>query len=261
MNVMNTADAGALGTAGAAPMAAVMTGSGATVKKERKHRTPIAERDLVPYTKGEEICNMVTHIVGAVLAVAVLVLCVVKAASHGNVWGVVTGAVFGASMLLVYVISSVYHGLSPEGAGYAKRVMQVLDHCDIYGLILGTYTPVALVGLREVHPVIAWVSWGIVAGVGLLGMVFTAIDYKMFMGLSYSTYFVSGWSVILSSYFLYQAYGLPLILWLVIGGAVYSLGMITFVLQQKHKYCHSIFHLFILGGSILHFVGIYLYCM
>lgn len=227
----------------------------------RKKRTPLAERSLPVYTRGEEIFNMVSHIVGGGFALIAMILCIVKAVNHDSVLSVVTGTLYCLSMLLVYVISSVYHGLNPDTAGYAKRVMQVLDHCDIYSLIIGTYTPLALTGLREYNPIVAWVSWGIVVTVCIVGQVFTAIDYKKYMALSYGSYFVAGWSVLFSAYYLYQAYGLVPLLWFVGGGVVYSLGMITFCLQKNHRYCHSIFHLFIIAGSILQFIPIYLYCM
>ena len=105
-------------------------------------RTPLIERVLPDYTRGEEICNMVTHIVGGALGILALVLCPVFGARHHNVWGVVCGSVFAFCMLVLYAISSVYHGLSPKLHG--KRVMQVLDHCSIFLLIAGTYTPMAL---------------------------------------------------------------------------------------------------------------------
>ena len=127
-------------------------------------RTPLAERRMPDYTRGEERFNMISHIAGGGIAIAGLVLCVVRAALHGNAWGVVSSAVFGFTMILMYTMSSVYHGL-PGGRG--KRVMQVLDHCAVYVVIAGTYTPVLLSAMRPLDPVSAWalfaVVWGLTA--------------------------------------------------------------------------------------------------
>lgn len=226
-------------------------------------RTPIQERRLPDYTPGEEIFNMTSHIAGAVFGVTALVLCVVFAALHHDPWSVVSGAVYGASMLLVYTISSVYHGIRPVSPKriHGKKVMQVLDHCDIYFLIAGSYTPMALSGLREMFPKTAWWTFGIVWGVCLLGMVFTAIDFHKYAVISYASYFVAGWSVLIALPAMWKAFGPALVILTLAGGAVYTLGMVFFSLQKKYRYCHSVFHLFILGGSALHFIAIFQYCM
>jgi len=215
--------------------------------------------DLPAYTKSEEMANMVTHILGSAMSIAIIALTAVFAAFHKNVLGIITGVLFGCSMLFVYTVSSIYHGLSPIKATTAKKVMRVLDHCDIYWLIAGTYLPIALCNLRIIHPIIAWTSLGIVLGVCIIGTVFTAIDMSKFAVLSYACYFVAGWSVLLSIKFIYDAYGIHFILLLLIGGIVYTLGMIFFALLKKYKFCHTIFHVFIIGGSVIHFLGIFKY--
>lgn len=113
-------------------------------------RTKLNDRQLPTYTKGEEIFNMTSHIVGAVLGIVALVLCVIFAAIHHNPYGVVASAIFGLTMILLYTMSSIYHGLKPNSK--AKKVFQVLDHCSIFLLIAGSYTPFALCTLREVDP-------------------------------------------------------------------------------------------------------------
>jgi len=138
-------------------------------------RTKLADRKLPDYTKGEEIFNMVSHIVGGSLGVAYLVLCVIFAALHRNAWGVVGSAVYGASVISLFTMSSVYHGVRPEGA---KKVLQVIDHCTIYFMIAGTYTPYTLCTLRTVKPVAAWVVFGVVWGMAALAVTLTAIDLK-----------------------------------------------------------------------------------
>ncbi len=227
--------------------------------KLRAPRQPLDARPLPDYTRGEEIFNMVSHIVGSTFAVGLLVFCVLRSAFHHNVWGIVTGAIFAASMILCYTISSVYHGLIPktEKLIRSKKVMQVLDHCDIYFLIAGTYTPIALTGLRETHPGLAWSTFGIMWGVCLIGTVFTAIDLH-----KYACYFIAGWSALISLYAIGRTYGTLFVLFLLAGGIAYTSGMVFFVRQTKgYRYSHSIFHLFILAGSVLHAIPIILWCM
>ncbi len=115
------------------------------------NRVKLKDRVLPTYTKGEEIFNMTSHICGAVLGVVALVLCVITASIHGNVYGIVSGAIFGATMIILYTMSSIYHGLSPKIMG--KKVLQVLDHCSIFLLIAGSYTPFTLCTIREAEPV------------------------------------------------------------------------------------------------------------
>ena len=116
-------------------------------------RTKLRDRQLPDYTRGEEIMNMVTHIVGGGLGVMALTLCVVIAALHRNVWGIVCGCIYGFSMIALYAMSSIYHGLRPSTG---KKVLQIIDHCTIYFLIAGTYTPIALCALRPAYPILGW---------------------------------------------------------------------------------------------------------
>lgn len=113
-------------------------------------RIKLKDRVLPTYTKGEEIFNMTTHIVGGGIGVIATILCVVVAAIRGNVYGIVSGAIFGITMIILYTMSSIYHGLRPNTTG--KKVLQVLDHCSIFLLIAGSYTPFALCTLREYDP-------------------------------------------------------------------------------------------------------------
>ena len=116
-------------------------------------RTKLKDRILPDYTRGEELMNTITHIVGAALGITALVLCILEAASNSNIWGVVGSCIYGASMIALYCVSSIYHGMKP---GMAKKVMQVIDHCTIYTLIAGTYTVVVLSGIRPVYPALGW---------------------------------------------------------------------------------------------------------
>ena len=213
-------------------------------------RTKLRDRVLPTYTPGEEIFNMVSHIVGAALAIAALVLCVIVSAMHHDPWAVVGSSIYGASLIMLYTMSSVYHGLRPN---MGKRVMQVLDHCTIYFLIAGTYTPVCLAALRRVSPAVAWVLFGIVWGLAILAITLTAIDIKKFQVFSMICYVGIGWGIIFAVRPLTEAISSNGVYWLIGGGICYTIGAVLYGVGKKHKWIHSIFHLFVLAGSILHF--------
>ena len=222
-------------------------------------RIKLKDRILPTYTKGEEIFNMTSHIVGAVLGVVATVLCIVFAAIHGNVYGVVSGAIYGVTMIILYTMSSIYHGLSPKR--YSKRVFQVLDHCSIFLLIAGSYTPFALCTLREDNPIIGWTIFGIIWGVAILGIVLNSIDIKKFKVFSMICYLIMGWCIIIKINLLPELLGMPGFILLLAGGIAYTIGAVLYGIGKKHKYAHSIFHLFILLGSLLQFLCILLYVM
>lgn len=228
----------------------------------KKPRTAVADRKLPEYTKHEETVNMITHIIGSVFGLTALVLCAVFASLRRNPATIVTGVLYGFSLITVYVVSSVYHGLNPVHAGLGKRILQVIDHCDIYGLIVGSFAPIAMTGLRVYSPVKAWVIFSVVCAASVIGLVFTAIDFNKFGLISYSAYFIAGWSVLMTIKDIRTVFSTGLTTLLIVGGIVYTAGMVFFVLEMRHKkYCHSVFHLFILLGSVLHFVGIFKYCI
>ncbi len=221
-------------------------------------RTKLADRQLPFYTKGEEIFNMVSHIVGGGFAIVALVLCVTVAALHKNAWSVVGGAVFGITMICLYTMSSIYHGLRPN---MAKKVFQVIDHCSIYFLIAGTYTPITLSALRPAHPAVAWTIFGLVWGFCFLAATLTAIDLKSYRVFSMICYIGMGWCIIFFLKPTLEVLNFPSILLLVAGGVAYTIGAVLFGLGKKWRYMHSVFHLFVLAGSILHFLMILLYVM
>lgn len=220
-------------------------------------RTKLADRILPNYTKGEEICNMVTHIVGGVIGIVALVLCIVVASIHHNVYGIVTGAIFGVSMIVLYTMSSVYHGLSPRVKG--KKVMQVLDHCTIYYLIAGSYGPFALCTLREYDLATGWTIFGIIWAMAIIGTIFTAIDLKKYKVFSMICYLVMGWCIIVKINILPNLLTIPGFVLLLLGGIIYTIGAVLYGVGKKHKYIHSVFHIFIFLGNLLHFLCILLY--
>ena len=222
-------------------------------------RTKLRDRILPKYTKGEEIFNMTSHIVGGALGVVALVLCVVFAAIHGNGYGVVSGAIYGVTMVILYTMSSIYHGLNPKRK--AKKVFQVLDHCSIYLLIAGSYTPFALCTLREYSTALGWTIFGVIWFVAILGIVLNSIDIKKFRVFSMICYLVMGWCIVFKINLLPQLLGTAGFVLLLLGGLAYTVGARLYGLGKKHKYMHSIFHLFILLGSLLQFFTILLYVM
>lgn len=220
------------------------------------------ERKLPEYSSGEEKANMFTHIAGGIFAFVSLLLCTAFGAWNKNTAGVISGILYGTSMITVYVISSVYHGLDPDTSTTGKKILQVIDHCDIYGLIAGTFAPIALTRMRHTHPVLAVASFTLVCVTALIGMIFTAVDFKKYRLISYGAYFVSGWSVLLTTKAMKETYSARFLLLLIAGGAVYTLGMVFFILQCKgKKYAHTIFHIFILAGSVIQFIPIFKYCI
>lgn len=221
-------------------------------------RTKLADRKLPDYTRGEEIFNMTSHIVGGVFGVVVLILCTVYAVNHKHWWGLGGGIIYGLMMVFLYTVSSVYHGLISEKP---KKVMQVLDHCTIFALIFGTYIPILFTGIRTFSLTLFYVVLALLAAGTAVCVTFTAIDLKRYAAVSMSGYFGLGWAALLMFYPLYKVYGWGIILWLVAGGLAYTFGIIFYVKGVKVRYMHSVFHLFILLGSVLHFIGIFYYCI
>lgn len=219
-------------------------------------RIKLKNRLLPFYTKGEEVFNMVTHIVGGGLGVVALTLCVIKAALKGSLAGILCGIAYGASLIILYTMSSIYHGLKVHSA---KRVFQVLDHCAIYIFIAGTYTPYTVISLQKESPLIGWLIFAFVWGLTALAVTLTAIDLKMYKTFSFICYLVMGWCIIFAIVPLYNAIGFWGTFFLFLGGVLYSAGCVFFKLGKKHRYAHSIFHLFVLMASILHFISVFFY--
>lgn len=223
-------------------------------------RTSLKERKLPNYTKGEEIFNMVTHIVGGALGVAVLVLCVVFAFLKRDAYAVVSSFIYGFSIVILYTVSSVYHGITPK-ADIAKKVMQIIDHCVIFILIAGTYTPLTLAAMREVNTALAWVVFGFVWGASALGITLNAIDLKKYKKFSMICYLLIGWCAIFTLKTLIQAITPIGFLFILLGGVSYSIGAVLYSVGPKKglKYMHSVFHIFVVIGTVLHFFAIFFY--
>lgn len=221
-------------------------------------RTKLKDRPLPDYTRGEETFNMVSHIAGGVFAVAALALCILKSALARDVWGIVSGAIYGFCMFLLYCMSSVYHGLRPS---LGKKVLQVLDHCAIYFMIAGTYTPIALCALRPLNPMLGWCIFGAEWAFTALAVTLTAIDLKQYNAFSMICYILMGWGILPFYATAAQAMTQTGFLLLLSGGLLYTVGAILYGVGAKKRYFHCAFHVFVLLGSILHFLSIYLYAL
>lgn len=214
-------------------------------------------KELPTYTKGEEIFNAVSHIVGGAFGIAALVLGVIFAAIFSNAYGVVSMTLFGATLILLYTMSAIYHFLRPNKA---KKLFRIFDHCTIFLLIAGTYTPFCLVTLREVS-YIGWVLFGIVWGLAILGIVFNAINmhHPVIKTLSMICYLGMGWCVIFALDTLLSNLATGGFIFLLLGGISYTIGAIFYGFGKKCKYIHSVWHLFVVLGSILQFFSVLFY--
>lgn len=223
-------------------------------------RTKLIDRRLPDYTRGEEIFNMVSHIVGGGAGVAICALCVVKAFLNSDAYQIVGAFIYGFSMIILYTISSVYHGLKSE---MAKKVMQVIDHCAVFILISGTYTPIALTSLREYSTALGWTVFGVVWGVSALGITLNAIDLKKYNIFSIICYLVQGWCIVLTGKTAINAIGTEGFLWLLAGGIAYTIGAVLYGIAGKKtvRYMHSVFHIFVVFGSVLQFFAILFYVL
>lgn len=221
-------------------------------------RTKLRDRKLPNYSKGEEIFNMVSHIVGAALGIIACATCVVKAFLYGGAYEITAAFLYGISIILLYTMSSIYHGLH---AGTAKRVMQIIDHCSIFILIAGTYTPVVLCGLRSQIPWLGWTVFGVVWGASALGLVLNAIDLKKYAKLSMTLYILLGWCIVLTGKTAVDALGGSCMLLMLAGGIAYTVGAVFYAVGGKCRYMHSVFHLFVLLGTILQYFAVIFYIL
>jgi len=207
---------------------------------------------LKSQTLGEEITNSITHGVGIVLSIAALVILVVLASRRGDAWRIVSFSIYGASLILLYMSSTLYHSfVNPK----IKNIFRILDHSAIYLLIAGTYTPVTLTLMRGAW---GWTLFGLAWGMAIGGIIITALLLDKLKSLLVLSYVAMGLLVVIAIKPMIQMVPRGMIIWLFIGGACYLLGII-FYLWKRLPYHHPIWHIFVLGGSISHFLGILFY--
>lgn len=220
-------------------------------------RTKLIDRILPNYTIGEEVFNMVSHIVGATMGVAAIVLGIVFSAIRGNSYGVASSIVFGVTLILLYTMSSIYHGLNAKLM--AKKVFQVIDHCSIFLLIAGTYTPFCLCTIREQSTAWGWTIFGIIWGVAVLGITLNSIDLKKFKTFSMICYLIMGWFIIIKGNLIINGLGFGGFALLLGGGVIYTIGALLYGIGKKYKWMHSIFHLCCVLGSVAHILCVLIY--
>ena len=220
-------------------------------------RTKLSDRVLPTYTKGEEIFNMVSHIIGGVAGIVTIVLCSVFGGIRHNPYGIVSGIIFGVSMLFLYTMSSLYHGLKANSK--AKKVFQILDHCAIFVLIAGSYTPFALCTLRQYSTALGWVIFFFFFAFAILGITLNSIDLKKYKIFSMICYLVMGWCIVIRGDLLPKLLGIPGFILILLGGIIYTIGAILYGVGKKHKYVHSIFHICVFVGNLLHVLCVLLY--
>lgn len=206
------------------------------------------------YTAGEEIFNSISHGVGAALAVAALVLLIIRAVLHSDGYGLASALVYGISLIVLYSMSMVYHIVQNDTGKY---ILRKFDHCSIYLLIAGTYTPYLLMSLRGPK---GWIMFGLIWGAAIGGIILNSINVDRFRKVSMVFYLCMGWAIIFTVGEIAKKIALPGIVFLIVGGVVYTVGVIFYSLK-KYRYMHSVWHLFVLAGSIFHYFSILLYVL
>lgn len=201
------------------------------------------------YSLGEEIFNAVSHGTGGLLSIAGTVILIVFAAIYSSGWGVVGSAIYGASLIILYTMSTLYHAITNRKA---KTFFRIMDHNTIFLLIAGTYTPITLVPLRGV---MGWVLFGIVWSAAILGIVLNSIDLEKYRKPSVVCYVIMGWVVIIALKPMLEKVNVLSLWFLLIGGLFYTLGIIFYIKKDK-KYFHSVWHLFTVAGSVFHWFAI-----
>lgn len=219
-------------------------------------RTKLSQRILPRYTLSEELANSISHGTGILLGWVVLLVC--AQASRGNTLSLLGSILYGTSMIVLYTASTLYHSLRP---GTAKKVFQIIDHCTIYVLIAGTYTPILLTAFVPHTPVIGWGLLAVQWGISALAIVLNAIDLKKFRIFSYTAYILLGWAIIFVAPTTFRLLS-PMGFWyLLSGGISYTIGAVLFAIGKHRRWFHSVFHIFVIIGSILQFIAIYRYVL
>ena len=204
------------------------------------------------YTLGEEIFNSISHGVGAVLSIAALVILIVFASIRSDGYGIASALVYGISLILLYSMSMVYHIVSNPTA---KKVLRIFDHCLIFILIAGTYTPYLLMCMTGA---MRWIMFGLIWGAAVFGILLNAFNLEKFKKISMGCYIAMGWAIIFTFRTIVENVALPGVIFLIVGGIVYTVGILFYSLK-KYRYMHSVWHLFVLAGSIFHYFSILIY--
>ncbi len=211
-------------------------------------------KEVKYYNSKEEKINVITHAIGLVLSIAALVLLVVYSSLYGTVWHITSFAIFGASLIVLYAASTLYHYVQNPKLRFK---LNIFDHAAIYVLIAGTYTPFALVVLPNT---IGWIIFGISWGLALFGIIFKLFYIGKYDKLSTIAYVLMGWVIIIAIKPLVENFPLEGLLWLLAGGLSYTFGALLYSIKSM-KYNHAIFHIFVLFGSFCHFMAVFFYVL
>ena len=211
---------------------------------------------LANYTRSEDWLNSISHMVGGGLSVIALILCLVRAIVVRRWDYALLGLVYGLTMIAMYSCSSVYHALRPNRG---KKAMRMVDHAMIYPMIAGTISPVAVLVIVPVHPALGWAVFGVAWAVVAAAVPITLTLFNKTKVTQMILYLALGWMIIVALRVLLQPFDRTGTLLLVAGGVAYTLGAIIYGIGSKHRYFHSVFHFFVLAGSILHFFALYLF--
>ena len=221
-------------------------------------RIPLSQRLLPNYTRGEELMNMITHIVGGGFGVLALVLGLVRTVPGDAPLPILGVLIYGLSLIALYTVSSVYHGLP---AGMGKKVMQVIDHCTIYALIAGTYTPILISAFLPRNPALGWSLLALEWVLAAIACTLTAIDLRKFRVFSMICYIGMGWAILPFWRQTARYIGTPGFVLLLLGGISYTVGAILYGIGSKRPWFHSVFHIFVVLGSLLQFLSIFFYVL
>ncbi|MDL2292224.1 hemolysin III family protein [Acholeplasma sp. OttesenSCG-928-E16] len=225
-----------------------------------KLNTIIDENKVVKkrYSNKEENMNTISHIIGAIFGFVVLIMCLIKSSKAFNTLGIISSIIYGLSVILLYSCSSYYHGLKNERL---KRIFRVFDHCSIYVLIAGTYTPVALSGMLETHFTSAIIMLLLVWSLAIIAIILNAISIEKFKIVSMVLNLLIGWMAIFFLFDVINAISFAGFMYIISGGIIYTLGAVLYGIGRKKQYFHFIFHIFCLLGTLVHFIGIYQFCL
>jgi hemolysin III len=225
----------------------------------------ISDVEIPKYSKNEELWNAISHGIGALLALIFGPFIIVKACNSQDIWKIVTISIYVFALVALYTMSCLYHSLSKNTK--AKKVLRIMDHNMIYVLIIGTYTPYCLISLRTAQGLLpgigttGWVIFFITLLACLVGIIFNSININKFKVLSMICNLVGGWSIVCAMGTLINAIGMAGAMLCLAGGISYTIGAILYGIGKKHKYMHSVFHFFVLLGSILQFISIFYFVL
>ena len=211
---------------------------------------------LPDYTKKEELINSISHGIAFVFSVLGLILLILKAKNVGSL-SLISSVIFGIAMVLLYLVSAIYHYPYLNNLSL-KKIFRVIDHCNVFLLVLGTIMPVALLGIGGRYGLI---FFSITFIITLIGIFFLCINIDKFQFVEVLCHLINGWSILIFLKFLILNIGYYGVIFIILGGVMYSIGSILYFLGSKRKYFHSIFHFFCILGTLFHYIAIYFYLL